>query len=389
VQDETAPHTEPQWRVIIAAAAVVTLVGVSLSIVGPLLAFEMDRWGTPATIAGLTATLSGVGNILTVPFVPRLARAFGVRRLVLVMLITAAALHVAFWLMPSLVIWALLRFVLGGVIGTLFVLSEFWIISGAPPHRRGVIMGGYATALAIGFAAGPALLAITGSSGPLPYVATGLIILTGLIPLAILGRAAPDIGEKSASSVLSFVRMAPAATFASLTVGAIEIGMFSQLAIHGLRLGFPERDSALLISAFALGNVLLQLPIGWLADRMDKRRLLLIIAIVASILALALLLLGSHFFGNVLVLGLIGGLVGALYTVGLAHLGGRFTGIALVSANAAFVMLYSMGQIIGPFVMGAAIDGAGKAGVPVVTAIILAAYAGLVAQRMLQQQKAG
>lgn len=379
-----AKEPSPDWRVIASAVAIVTLVGVSLSIVGPLLAFEMERWGTPSTIAGLTATLSGLGNILTVPFVPRLAKWLGVKRLVLVALVLAAGLHVAFWLLPSLLLWALLRFALGGVIGTLFVLSEYWIISAAPPARRGVVMGVYATALAIGFAAGPALLSLTGTTGALPYLATGALILTGLLPLALIGSNAPDVESHASASVFSFVRMAPVATLAALVVGTIEIGMFAQLAIHGVRLGFTEANAALLISAFALGNVLFQLPVGWLADRMDKRVLLGALAAAGAAAAAVLPFFGAAFWPNLLLLGMIGGLTGALYTVGLAHLGGRFTDSALVSANAAFVMLYSSGQMAGPFLMGAGLDLANILGIPIVTALVLAGYAVLAAQRARQ-----
>jgi MFS family permease len=317
-----------------------------------------------------------------VPFVPRLARIFGVRRLVLLALVLASALHFAFWLMPSLIIWALLRFVLGGLIGTLFVLSEYWIISAAPPAQRGIIMGVYATALAIGFAMGPALLAFTGSTGALPYAATALLILTGIIPLLLIGESAPTVESHATHSVMGFVRIAPVATLAALIVGTIEIGMFAQLAVHGLRLGYTEANAALLISAFALGNVLLQIPVGWLADRMDKRLLLAGIASLAACLALSLVVLGSAFIPNLVVLGLIGGLTGALYTVGLAHLGGRFTDSALVSANAAFIMLYSLGMMIGPFMAGAGIDLAGTSGLPITVGVILGGYAALVLWRM-------
>jgi hypothetical protein len=51
-----------------------------------------------------------------------------------------------------------------------------------------------------------------------------------------------------------------------------------------------------------------------------------------------------------------GGLTGALYTIGLAHLGSRFAGPALVSANAAFVLLYNVGLTAGPPIVGLGMD---------------------------------
>lgn len=376
--DQPTPPTAHNLRVIISAAAIVTLVGVSLSVSGPLLSLEMERWGTPSTMVGLSAALAGLGNLLTVPFVPKLARWMGVKTLIAIMLVLSAGLHVAFWLLPSFVIWAGFRFVLGGAIGTLFVLSEYWIAAAAIPARRGIVMGAYSTALGMGFAIGPMMLALTGTTGALPYIATALVILTGALPLLLIGREAPRVDGHAKAPVTAFIRIAPAATFAALTVGALEIGAFTQLPIHGLRLGLPETEAAKLVSAFAIGNVLFQIPVGWLADRFDRRKVLLGTAFGAITLATSLLLTGSGFWLNALVLMGLGGLTGALYTVGLAHLAHRFTDADLVSANAAFVMLYSVGQMAGPPLIGAGIDLAGVAGAPIVMALVASAYATLV-----------
>lgn len=383
---QPAPQTDlnatERLRVILSAVAIVTLVGVSLSVSGPLLALEMERWGTPSTIAGLTATLAGVGNLLFVPFVPRLAARFGVKWLVATMLLLAAGLHFAFWVLPNLWVWAAFRFMLGAAIGTLFVLSEYWISAAANPLRRGFIMGAYATALALGFAIGPLMLTVTGTQGMLPYAATAVLILTGLMPLKLIGPSAATVHGSPRASVLSFVRLAPAATLAALTVGAIEIGAFTQLSIHGLRMGWPEDSAAMLVSAFAIGNVLFQMPMGWLADRLDRRKILLGIALSATVIACCLPLTGSAFWPHAGLLMLLGGLVGALYTVGLAHLSSRFAQADLVSANAAFVMLYSVGQMAGPPLLGAGIDVAGTWGVPVTVAMVLALYGFVVASRL-------
>ncbi|MFQ5535306.1 MAG: MFS transporter [Sphingomonadales bacterium] len=106
----------------------------------------------------------------------------------------------------------------------------------------------------------------------------------------------------------------------------------------------------------AAGNVFLQLPIGILADKMNRQRLLVICA-------------GAGLFGGIslpLVIGvpwllwptlfLWGGVVVGLYTVGLTMLGERFSGPDLVGANAAFVMLYGLGALAAPPVAGAAMD---------------------------------
>ncbi len=80
----------------------------------------------------------------------------------------------------------------------------------------------------------------------------------------------------------------------------------------------------MLVSAFAIGNVLFQMPVGWLADRLDRRKILFGIAISATVIAASLPLTGAAFWPHAGLLMLLGGLWALYYTVGLAHLSSRF-----------------------------------------------------------------
>lgn len=381
-EDPNSAPTHNNTRVIAGAVLLVTLVGIALSVSNPLLALEMERWGVSTTIGGLTATLAGLGNVLAVPFVPLLAQRFGVRPVLAACLAIAAATFSAFWLFQGLWLWSALRFLLGSMIGVLFVLSEFWINAAADPAKRGRVMGYYSTALYLGFALGPALLGSIGTHGPQPYLATSMIVGLGIVPLMLVGVATPQVEGHASSGVMRYVRQAPTATFAALVFGIVETGVVTQLPLHGLRLGLSETQATMLLSAFTLGNVVFQLPLGFLSDAMDRRRLLLALAVISALMSAILPLIGAGFWPNAVVLFLLGGMSGALYTVGLAYLGARFGGIDLVSANAAFVMLYSVGLMIGPPLIGLGIDHGGTLGLPLICAVILTAYAFLVRRRL-------
>jgi len=374
-------------RVILAAVGLVTLVGVALSVSNPLLALEMERAGISSTLSGLTATCAGLGTVLMVPFVPKLAARLGVRALLGASLALAAFLFIGFWLWKGAFAWAMLRFVLGAIIGLLFTLSEFWINAAAPPEKRGAVMGAYATALYLGFAAGPAILGLVGTSGFLPYLATALIMGLGLVPLMLAGNVTPKVEGTAEISVLAFVFSAPTATFAALVFGMVETGIIMQLPVHGLRLGLDERAATLLLTGFTLGNVVFQYPMGWISDRLERRLMLFAMAGASALIAAMMPLAGASFWLNWGLLFLLGGASGAIYTLGLAHLGARFSGIDLVSANAAFVMLYSVGLMAGPPLVGLGIDAFGSFGLPMISAIILALYAGLVLFRVMKTAK--
>ncbi|NJL08685.1 MAG: MFS transporter [Methylacidiphilales bacterium] len=358
---------------IAAAIAAVTVVGFGLSLSIPLLTFELERRGISSTWIGLNTATAGIANILVAPLVPRLLRQVGVVRLLIAAGAAGAFSLLAFKLAGPFWLWFPLRFIAGGALCVVFVVSEFWINSVAPERRRGLVMGIYATMLAIGFAGGPLLLATIGTTGWWPFVIGTIIMLLAMIPVVAAGSLVPAITSTSTHSVGGFLLIAPTATLAALVFGAVETGSMSFLPLLGLRIGMDETAAALLLSAAMLGNVAFQIPLGWLSDRIDRRLVLAACGAVGTVGALALTVVppGPAFMAAVFVWG---GIVASLYTVGLAHLGSRYRGADLASANAAFIMLYSVGFTFGPPGLGAAMDAWNPWGFPVALAAGLGLY---------------
>lgn len=155
---------------------------------------------------------------------------------------------------------------------------------------------------------------------------------------------------------MEMIGRAPILMLAALLFGAIETGGMGLLPVHALRNGFDAQTGALFVSYVAFGNVAFQLPLGLLSDRMPRRRLIVAIAIFGLAGALALILLTPHYAPFSVLLFVWGGIIGGLYMVGLAELGARYAGADLASANAAFVMLYATGMLIGPPLLGQTLD---------------------------------
>ncbi|MGL5115555.1 MAG: MFS transporter [Beijerinckiaceae bacterium] len=373
--------TRESRQTIGGAILLVALVGMSLSLLIPLLAIEMEKRGVSATISGLNTAFGGFGTLLAAPYVPRLAARLGASRLVAGAIMVSAATVVGFYLLPFWA-WFPTRLAFGAALGTLFVLSEYWINAAAPADRRGFVMGIYATVLALGFALGPLVLGLAGTAGAAPYLACAMLTLAALIPMSFVRSGDLPLDPHGKARVLPFLIAVPTATFAGFVFGAVETGGFALFPVYGLRTGFSETSAALLVGVVAAGNVVSQVPLGWLSDRFDRRKVLLMCAGVgAATCALMPLALPSLplFLATLFV---FGGFTGGLYTVGLAHLGSRYTGLDLASANAAFVMLYSLGLIIGPPLVGAGMDAAGPQGLPGVVGLMLTAYAALILWRL-------
>jgi MFS family permease len=303
---------------------------------------------------------------------------------ILAMIVVGAFAFLGFYFAASFWMWFPLRAILHVALTVLFILSEFWISVSAPPHRRGFVLGIYATVLSLGFAFGPWLYAKMGSTGFLPFgVAFGLVMLAA-IPVLAAFRQSPKIhAGDGPSGFLRYIWLVPTATAAVLVFGAVETGGFALFPVYGNRIGYSEADAALLLSMIGLGNVILQIPLGFLSDRIGDRRILLIACATVGLAGmLALPWFATNWTITATVLFIWGGGVAALYTVGLAHLGSRLTGRELASANAAFVFCYGFGMLIGPQAIGIAMDSFGPAGFGYALALFFALYIALTVIRI-------
>jgi MFS family permease len=124
-----------------------------------------------------------------------------------------------------------------------------------------------------------------------------------------------------------------------------------------------------------IGNLVLQWPIGWMADHLDRRAVLAACAASSAALVALVTAIDAHSNAVLIVLLLWGGISFGIYTVGLAVLGQRFSGGDIARANAAFTMVYTLGGLIGRPISGAAMDAFGRSGLTLSVSFFYAAAA--------------
>jgi MFS family permease len=342
---------------IATAIALIALVGIGLSLSLPLLSLEMTRMGVSASGIGMNTAIAGLASIALVPYIPTLAARFGVGRIISISLLLTIAMLAAFYLVRDYWAWFVFRFIYSACLGALFVLSEYWITTTAPAAKRGLVMGIYATILALGFAIGPALLAIVGTEGFAPYLAgIGLFAISTCI-LWFARSNIPALSRAPRHSTRRYLLAVPLATLAGFASGAVEIAGMSLLPVFGLSHGFDANRAALLVTAVQCGNVASQIPLGLLSDRMSKALLLALIGAIGLLLTLALPLAAAS--GTLPLFALLfawGGVGGGLYTIGLAHLAANYRGPDLAGGNAAFIVMFNLGLMAGPPFVGATMD---------------------------------
>ncbi|MEO3385958.1 MFS transporter [Mesorhizobium sp. CAU 1741] len=385
---------EMRWLSIGAAIASISVVGIAIGLGVPLLSVILESRGYSATMIGANTAVAGIASIIAAPFATPLASRFGVVPTMLAMILLGGVSFVGFYFVPHFWLWFPLRAVLHFALTLLFILSEFWISTSAPPHRRGLVLGLYATVLSLGFAFGPWLFAQVGSTGFAPFGITFALVMLAALPVLAAWREGPDMssqdGHGTGGGFARYLWMVPMATAAVLVFGAVETGGFALFPVYGSRIGYSEADAALLLTAVGLGNVLLQMPLGIISDRMrDRRHLLMACAAVGLLGVLVLPTVSGNWHASAAVLFVWGGVVAGLYTVGLAHLGSRLSGRDLASANAAFVLCYGIGMLVGPQAIGIGMDLFGPDGFAWSIGLFFALYLGLAVFRLAVRAPGG
>ncbi|HEX2674466.1 MAG TPA: MFS transporter, partial [Polyangiaceae bacterium] len=262
-----------------------TTFGLSYGLSAPLIAVELAQRSASEALIGLNAAMHAVGVLAIAPFLPRLAVKYGARALMIAALALSAAVLCAFPLIANVGLWFPLRLMLGAASEVLFVLSETWTNDLALEGTRGRTMAIYTAALSLGFAGGPTILTYVGT-GQGAYFVGATCALAATLPLVLPWLAAPAAMAPANIQFSQYLRLAPIAIATTVLNAAVETAGLSFVVLYATGRGWTEAQGMQLVSTLMFGAIVLQLPIGWLADRMNPRRLALALALLSAFGAL-------------------------------------------------------------------------------------------------------
>ena len=329
------------------------------------IAFVLTQQHYSATAVGFVATLMWLGifsgSLLASHVTPRYGREATFRRSVqaLVLSFGMIALMQGYW--P----WALLGYVLGVVVGVIWVTGEAWLAEIAPPARRGYYVGLFETCVGIGMMTGPVLLALIDRvDGPPLWIAFGMGLVTLATGRLLPHSAAPvqpgddEVDKPDESYPWKGLLFGIAGV--SLISGLLESGSAAMLPGLSLRLGFSVQQAAWLGAVIGAGSALLQTPAGHLSDRVGQHRILLACWSALVLSSVSLGVWGQQHHAVLWLSGFsFGGMGGVIYTLAMVELGHKLQGKVLVRATSVLVVCYTAGSASGPVLGGWLFDRGG------------------------------
>ena len=358
---------------LLAAIAAMTVFGFTLGLMFPLLSLIMEARGVSSDVIGYNAAMQPLGIVLSVFAIPPTVARFGAKRTVIVAGFLTAAVILCYPMTPVFWWWFGLRILHGVFVSVLFAISEAWIVKFAAGPWRSRILALYTSILALSFGGGPVLIGVTGIEGLAPFVIGAAILVLATIPIFFVQDEEVDSADEHALSVIGFAQKAPMLLVAVGMFAIIDAANLGFLPVYAVKKGFDQETAALVLTAFIIGNTVLQFPIGWFADHVSKRAVMAACGIVTA-LSMAIL---PAVFGTVLLwplLTIAGAASAGIYTVSLAQLGERFSGHELVTGTAAFSTTWGTGALVGSLTAGWSIAAFGPDGLPFTLAAIFLVF---------------
>ncbi len=349
-------HGAPPAPVIAIASVVVSMALIAVGN-GLMFAYIPVRLGVERfdpTWAGLIITGLSAGGlagcILTGPLVRRVghARAF----MVLSALIALSNAAIGAGTYPLL--WIAARALYGFAICGLFIVAQSWLNDAVANAIRGRVMAVFYVAYVAGLGVGYALLAavdITTAQAPLIGIAFTAV---SILPVGMTRLAQPPPPRAASVALRRAWRISPVGVAGMLAVGGLSMAIAGFAPIHATAKGYSQADVALLLSAMPVGTLILQIPLGWISDRTDRRYVLAGAAALATVAGL----LAIGFDGGALMVLVViyviwDGASESIYSLASAHAADRAGKDDMVALSSSLLFAWSLSGFIVPGIVTA------------------------------------
>ena len=348
---------EFKYKVTMAALiGCISIYGITSSLLTPLISIILEHKKVNTTIIGGMAMIAPAGLILGAFFVSRIMRNSVGRILLISGIVFEILLIISLINTQSIALWFLIRFLGGFADSILFVVTETWLMEITPRGKRGRIMGFYNSIMMMSFALGPLILTFSGSRGNLPFLICITLMIFAAFPLLWTGRYLPTTLDPPSFNIIGFTFVAPLLALACFVVAFQDLAITSLMPVYGLRVGMSESSATLMLFFGVAGGALLQFPIGWAADKLGAKRLLVACSFVGLIGTLVWPFVLTNTFLLWTTLFLWWGLFSGVSTISMILAGNWFKGSELSMAMAAFGVFWGIGAFVGPFTSGAMMD---------------------------------
>ncbi|PRY94111.1 MFS transporter [Donghicola tyrosinivorans] len=281
--------------------------------------------------------------------------------------------------------WMLGRVAIGFCFSAVYVTAESWLNNTASNETRGQAMSLYMIVQTVGIIIAQLLVNVGDISGYLLFVIPSILVSVSFTPILLSISPTPAFETTKPMTLRKLYGISPLGCVGMLLSGGLFAAQFGMASVFGTMMGLTTAEISIFISSFFVGALVLQYPIGWLSDRMDRRVLILALCVGGGTGGLVGLLFASNFTILLVAAVTIGGMLNPLYALLLAYTNDYLEFDDMAAASSGMIFINGFGAIAGPVVTGWVMNTAGPAGFFLIILVLFYALAAYAGYRMTQR----
>ena len=329
----------------------ILFIGLGNGLQGTLSSWRADFEGFSVLTTGLIMSGYFIGQLVSSILAPKQIKKTGQIRTYAAyasIASTAILIQILFIEPP---VWFVARFLSGFCIAGIMIIVEGWLNSISSNENRGQIFSIHMIVVWTGLALGQGLFAVDDPSGVSLFLLASILLSVSLIPILLTEIKAPESDVQESLGLRALWKASPAGVATIGFSGLASAGFFGVGTIYAVKAGLSVSETALFMTLFIGFGAASQWPLGWLSDKIDRRKVILLCC--ASVICICIILTSFEFTSKILLI--LSALVGActlpLYSLGVAQANDRLEPKQMISASGTIVLVFSVFAALGPLTM--------------------------------------
>ncbi|WP_071797906.1 MFS transporter [Natronohydrobacter thiooxidans] len=328
--------------------------------------FLMVGNGVQGTLLGIRGAIEGfsttqmsivmsayfLGFLIGSRATPEMIRRVGHVRVFAALGSLISAVLVLYAAIPDWVAWTLLRVLIGFAFSGVYVTAESWLNNTASNENRGQALSLYMIVQMLGIISAQALINFADPAGFLLFIIPSVLVSLAFAPILLSISPAPTFGTTRSMSIRQLYDVSPLGVVGIFLMGGVFSALFGMTAVWGTEAGLSILEISVFTAAIYVGGLIFQYPIGWLSDRMDRRKLLIVVALIGTVSGALAVVFPLNFVWLLGVALVIGGISNPLYSLLVAYTNDYVETDQMAAVSGGLLFVNGLGAIIGPLAIG-------------------------------------
>ncbi len=319
---------------------------------GTLLGIRGSIEGFPPDVMSYLMSAYMIGMLVGSQVAPILIGHVGHVRVfaALASLISASFLGFALFVDP--IAWFTLRLLVGFCFSGVYVASESWLNEAATNENRGKAMSVYMIIQMSGILIAQVLINFGDPSSFILFAVISVLVSISFAPILLSVSRVPTVSTTERMGLRGLYKASPLGSVTMILIGGVFSLLFGMSAVYGSEEGLSVKEISLLVGSLYVAGVLFQYPVGLASDRIDRRKLIILLSFIGFVSALIGITFNNNFYFVLLTFFVVGGVSYPLYSVVIAYTNDYLEQEKMSSAAGGLVFMSGIGGVIVPILTG-------------------------------------